>query len=418
MSLGFGPTEAAEWRNHWPVVLAAALGMMLCSMPSYSIGVFIPALEAEYGWKRAQIASGLIFCAVVCTLLGPVVGMAVDRFGPRRVGLLGAIAFITAFALLSATGPTLASWWALWTLVALAVVFVTPTVWTSAVASLFTTSRGLALAATLCGSALAAGVMPILSTLLIANFGWRVAYLGLAGCAAVLTLPAIALMFTSAIDQRRRAPDPNAGAVAALPGVSAREALTSFRFVRLLVAALLVVFVASNCIINFVPIAMSFGHPQVVAAGIAGLAGISTVLGRLTAGYLIDRLNGNVVAAVFSALPVVSCLLMLTLPGSTAALAAAVFILGLTMGTELDAVAYLVTRHFGLRSFGTVFGVIGGTLGLSGFGPLVINLTYDVTGSYVPALWGCIPLALLGSISFLTLGPYRDFSESLPPVAA
>jgi hypothetical protein len=56
---------------------------------------------------------------------------------------------------------------------------------------------------------------------------------------------------------------------------------------------------------------------------------------------------------------------------------------------------------------------VGGALGLAtGLGPLIVNRIYDVTKSYEPALWGFIPICLLGAGLFSTLGKYPDFGEA------
>ena len=155
MSLKFGPDAVAEWRKSWSVVIAAALGVGLMSVPSYSIGVFIGPLSAEFGWPRASIASVLLFNAVAAIALGWLVGMAVDRYGARRIAIAGSILTCICFALMSRVTPSLWSWYAIWVFLALISVLVKPMVWTAAISSLFASSRGLALAATLCGTSIA-----------------------------------------------------------------------------------------------------------------------------------------------------------------------------------------------------------------------------------------------------------------------
>ena len=413
MSLKLGPDAVAEWRKSWSVVVAAALGVGLMSVPSYSIGVFIGPLEAEFGWPRASIASVLLFSAVAAIALGWLVGMAVDRIGSRRIAITGSILVCIAFAAMSRTTSSLWSWYGIWVFLALISVLVKPMVWTAAVSSLFASSRGLALAATLCGTSIASTATPILCTYLINNYGWRVAYLGLAGFLAVLVVPALFFLFTSAVDrQRTNVAKGEARAVVPLTGVSVKEGLLSSRFLRLNLAAAAMVLVGANSTVNFVPIMKSFGHPALTAASIASLAGISTIVGRMVGGYLLDRISGNVVAGVSVAMPIASSLLLLLFPGSVEACAAAALILGLGLGAEFDAVAYLTTRHFGMRSFGVLFGVVGSTLGLAiGLGPTLLNHVYDVTGSYVPAIWAFIPTCVVGSLLFFTLGRYPDFGE-------
>ena len=85
----------------------------------------------------------------------------------------------------------------------------------------------------------------------------------------------------------------------------------------------------------------------------------------------------------------------------------ACLVLGLSIGTEVDACAYLAARHFGMRSFGTLFGAINGLLLFgTGFSPLASNYVYDVTKSYNPVLWSLIPLCVTAALLFLALGRY------------
>jgi MFS family permease len=406
-------SAAEEWRKHWPVVLASTLGVGLMSLPVYASGVFIGPLEKEFGWSRAAISSGLMFNAVTALCLGPFIGHAIDRHGPRRFALTGAVLICCAFALLATVNGTLWSWWLVWVLIALAGVCIHPMVWTSAVSSLFTASRGLALAVTLCGTALASSLTPVIGSYLIDRHGWRLAYLGLAGFFAVLVLPALFFLFTSAADRHRaELRSGRASRAPILTGVGPREGLISFRFLRLVLAATTMVLAAVTCVMNLVPILMWSGHPRATAAGIASAVGLSTVAGRATAGWLLDRISGNLVAAVSVGLPVTAYLLLIFEPRSTPAAVAAASIVGLALGAELDTVAYLTSRHFGLRSFGFLFGVVGGVLNVAtAAGPLLASFVYDVTRSYEPVLWAFVPISLLGSVLFATLGRYPDFDR-------
>jgi hypothetical protein len=111
-------------------------------------------------------------------------------------------------------------------------------------------------------------------------------------------------------------------------------------------------------------------------------------------------------------MPIAPSVLLLSMPNSMAAAVAAVLILGVSMGAELDAVAYLTTRHFGLRSFGVLFGTIGGLQAMAtSLGPMIANHIYDVTAKYVLAIWLFIPTCLLGAGLFLSLGRYPQFDE-------
>jgi hypothetical protein len=76
-------------------------------------------------------------------------------------------------------------------------------------------------------------------------------------------------------------------------------------------------------------------------------------------------------------------------------------------------VAYLITYHFGLRSFGVLFGAVAGLFGLdSGVGPVMLNYCYDQFGSYDVALMTTVPLSIFGSALFLALARKTSFDSS------
>ena len=409
-------TALTEWRRNWPVVAATTAGVALSTTHIYSLGVMIAPLQAAFGWSRTQISSGLLLGSLIAVFSSPFIGLLIDRVGPRRVALCGASLFCLAVGLLSLAGPSIWSWLALWVFLAIAISGITPTIWTAAVSGLFEQGRGLALSISLCGTGLGASLTPIVTHLLEAAYGWRIAYFGLALFWALLTLPLLFLFFTSSLDRIRR----DRGIlgrsdVLGTIGFTAREGYRSPRFYKLAVAATAIALVVVSFAVNLVPILTSQGLSPASAAEIASVVGISSIVGRLTGGYLLDRISGNIVAAVCVLFPVISCALLLLMPGQRFPAIAAAAALGLSLGAELDAVAYLATRHLGMRSFGVLFGTISGLLSLAtGIGPLLVNHVFDVAHSYLPALWAYIPLCGLASMLFASLGRYPDFEHRVP----
>lgn len=386
-------------------------GIMLCSVHGYSLGVMIPALEREFGWARAEISGGMLIIAMVALVGAPLVGLAVDRFGPRRIALFGILFFCATLALLSAATPDISSWWLLWGLLAVGNMFVLPTVWTQAINGYFDRNRGTALALALCGTGVAAAFVPSLTNWLLEHYGWRQAYVGLGLIGAIFTFPLAFALF------RPRSVVPaaaGAGAATAAPasaGVSVREGFRMPSFIKL--ASAIVLFSVALCALttNAVPVLLSRGMTPATAAALAGLLGIGSVIGRLGGGLLLDRFDAAKVAAVSVLMPVLAVGLLLALPGNFAA-GAACLIIGLSVGTEVDCCAYLAARHFGLRSFGTLFGTMNGLMLFgNGLAPVIANHVYDVTRSYEPTLWFQIPACLVTAFLFLRLGPYPTFAN-------
>lgn len=401
-----------EWKSGWPVVAASLAGFTLISFYTFSFGAFIGPIEKEFGWSRAQISIGLTVITVSAGLLTPVLGMVVDRFGPRRVGLPGALSYAATYGLLGLTTANIWSWWGLWFLLAFTVIGIKPLVWTTAVASTFDRNRGFALAIALCGGGLTQAFAPAYSTWAIDSFGWRGAYPFLAISMGLVVFPILFWGLHSGADKGKGARRDDAGPQPALHGLSAREALRTGQFVKLAVAAFAFTVAAIGIVPNLMPILISFDYGRNEAAAVAGVAGIASICGRLGTGALLDRFNPNLVAGTVVLLPVASCLLLLAAPGSVAVAIAAVAIFGLALGSEVDVIAFLTARQFGTRHYGVIFGVISGLWAIAtGTGPTLVNRIYDLTGGYELALQLVIPLFALTSLLLYTLGKPLSFPE-------
>ncbi len=396
----------AEWRAHWPVVMSGGFATTLLMVYMYSTGVMIAPLQSEFGWSRAQISSGPMLVALTTVALAPFVGATIDRYGPRRIGLSGASLYCVSLACLSLTTSAIASWWLIWLAVGITSTAVNPAVWSAGVSGLFSASRGLALAITLTGTGLGTMLVPLVGAFFLELYGWRTAYVCIALSWAVSVIPMIYFFFHGAQDKLRMGKiGPGDSLANPRSAVTRRDALTSPKFLKIAVASCGITLVVTAVNVNMVPLLTDNATPLATAARIAGLAGIGSVLGRLVGGYLLDHFNANLVGGITVAIPVLSLAILAVLPGSLLLAAFAVFTLGIAIGVEYDAVAYITVDHFGIHNFGTLFSTIAGLLALvGGFGPLAMNYIFDMTGSYSPMLWAFMPVCVISSALFLTLG--------------
>jgi len=398
-----------EWRHYGYLPLVAALGYSVMGLQTYAIGPFIAPLEAQFGWSRAEVMIGLTISNAIGALLNMGVGVMVDRIGPRPVALTGIVFKAAAMMLLATATGALFNWSLLWVAVGFAATLLQAQVWTSAVASRFDRGRGFAIAVALCGTSFAAAVCPVLATWLIATQGWRAAFAGIGLIWLVVTLPVVFIAFRGRQDEakarRARAASDHA-AEPALPGMTVREGLRHPAFLKLLFAGFSYAFYTLAMSPNLVPILSEKGLGAMAAAGIASLMGWMAIGGRLSAGFLVDRWRAHLVGAGMFLLPVIGCALLLTGSTSLFLLAPAVAIVGLTIGAEFDVVIYLVSRHFGLRSFGTLMGAVlsAGALG-GAIAPVLSGWVHDVTGGYDALLVGLMALMTLNAASIATLGP-------------
>jgi len=404
----------AEWRGYWPLPVAAGLGYATAVMYIYAMGPFMDPLAREFEWSRAQISSGITIAAFVSAIFCVPIGMLVDRIGPRRVGLAGVVMMSGAVALLGTATGTESNWILLWGVLAFSTLWVQATVWTSAVNSRFEASRGLALAITLSGASLSATIFPVLATWLIGAYGWRTAFMAMSGIWFLLVFPVCLLFFRGAQDVAPPHRTSALDTVRALAGVSLSEGLRSPALYKLIMAGGFYAFTAIGIVVHFVPILTDSGAEPLAAAGIASLVGIFSIIGRIGTGVLLDRYPGYRVGAIAFLLPIAACGLLLFDGANLVSQSVAAAIFGLTLGSEVDVIAYLAAKYFGLRNFGALYGAMVMALSLGvAFGPLGAGAVFDHFGNYAPFLVLTAVLMGTSSIALFSLRTTPTAQERL-----
>ncbi|MBB3954149.1 MFS transporter [Novosphingobium sediminicola] len=385
-------TARQELARHWPIVLAAALGVGFGTMGIgfYSLGLFVKPLQAEFGWSRAAVSGAATFQQLGIFLSAPLVGRLADRIGLRPLAIASYIAMPLALVALSMAGPSVWGWYGLWLLVSLAGCGTTPAAWARMVSMRFDAARGLALGLMLVGTGLAAALVPALLGPIFAHDGWRTATLVMAGAAALVGIP-LGLM------QSREAPAP-----------VMREKGGHFERNRpvfmLLAIAFLVGVIVAGLIIHLVPMLVDRGMDAGLAAKMAASIGLAVIAARVIVGWLFDRFHAPYVAAVFLAMPVGSCVLL----GLGGPVLPAALMLGLAAGAEVDMLAFFTSRYAAMKNYGATYGVILGTFSLgAALGPMMVGYSVDATGGYGAALAGSgLGLGLV-VVLIACLGPYR-----------
>jgi MFS family permease len=291
----------------------------------------------------------------------------------------------------------------------------TPVVWTRTVNIWFDRGRGLALGLALAGSGVAGVFAPVLVTRIIAEYGWQAGYLAIGGFLLVVSTPLVALL----LKERPTAPPLAAGSAGTaadsaepLPGLELDEALRQVAFWKIAVGFFLVSAVIAALIINLIPLLVDRGLDTQQAASIAGVMGIAVLVGRVAIGVLLDHFPAPLVAGVVLGLCALGCF-ALALPGaSTWLIGLSVLSLGLAAAAEVDLVAYLSSRFFGMRAYGKVYGwqLTSFYLGAA-LGPLAAGMAYDRFGSYLPTLYFATGALIFGALVTSTLGKPRFAQE-------
>jgi predicted MFS family arabinose efflux permease len=161
--------------------------------------------------------------------------------------------------------------------------------------------------------------------------------------------------------------------------------------------------------VHLQPLMTDHGLDRVTAASIIAVIGPSVIVGRLVGGVLLDRIHARWIAMVFMALPATGCLLLIDFQGNHLHALLAAIGVGLASGVEGDMLAVMVSRYFGVRRFGAIYGLTMSMFS-SGYAlaPPAAGLLYDRTGSYDIGLLG-LSVALFVAVGVAaTFGPYPD----------
>ncbi len=400
--------DRSELRDGWPVILSAMLGILMTNIHTYSLGMFIRPLEHDFGWTRADITVATGIGSAMGLVLYPIVGMAIDRIGARKLALPGVVVYCAALAGLGLTGPAIWSWWLAYAILTCGHMMASVSVWTSGVAGRFDKQRGMALGIAFVGGGICSGVMPSVANYLIHNFGWSQAYVALGAIGLLLALPAAILFFYDARSHRAKLSRTARTAADWQPvGVSPAEGFRSFTFWQMALATVCLTTGIIGLTVHFPEILGERGLSRTTAAAIVGFVGFASIAGRLGTGLFLDRYHVRIIGGCLYAMPAVTCALLL-LGGDTALVAPlAAISLGLALGAEVDVLSYATTRYFGLRSYGVLFGIFAALMSVgAGLGPVLGGIIHDRTGGYQLMLILCGVLFILSSALILLLKPY------------
>jgi predicted MFS family arabinose efflux permease len=410
------PGSYREFRRGWPIVLSSMLGvgLGLSPLPFYTMGLFAPRLAAEFGWGMGQIFFGITITSMVVILAGPLAGYLAGRWGARPVAITSLVLFSLAFMGFALGNGSLTVYYLTWAAVAALGAGTLPITWTQGVNNWFERRKGLAIGITLMGTGLFGIVSKPFTAWLIAGFGWRGAYVGLALLPLLVAAPMAFLLF------RNVGGDPAAPARprADLEGMAFAQILRSWRFWLIAVCVVPVSFALGGPIPNMENILKTGGIAADQVVRLTPFIGLSALTGRLVGGWLLDRFWAPAVALVIISLPAVSCTILAGGALGFREALLAIFLIGFSVGVEYDLIAFLVARYFGMRSYTATYACLYVCFSTgAGFAPAAFGWSFDHFHSYANILAGSAIALVSCALALLLLGRYRYAVPRTAPAA-
>jgi MFS family permease len=401
-------TRRADLLQGLPVLVAAFVGTGtgVLTIVNQSIGVLTPSLQANYGWGRGEISSLLGVTTIALAFTGLLSGWLIDRIGLRPILAVSIPLYAASQVLMSFESihhGDINVMRMLYFLGGTVGAGTATIVYARAIAGRFTTARGIALGISALGGSLIAILIPIALGAMLPTVGLQGAYLAFAGM-ALIPLPFALLFFTSKNEVKTASMTP------ALTGRARWSVLTSSTFWKLSLSFFLIAMTTSALSAHAIPALVDRGNTLIQAAALVAAVGVGGIIGRLLSGFLLDR---------FQASRVGFFIFMTAVPGFPALIFApewlvvvALFMLGVVAGSEIDTLAYLISRHFDVTNFAFtsslifIFFVLGG-----GLGATLAGLAYDAAGNYTSVSIAVAVLIFISAAILLTLPKYRTFEQ-------
>ncbi len=400
-------SESSIHYEGWRVAIAAQVVAFVCfaSVVIYTFGVFLKPLSAEFGWSREEVSRAFGITAMTIAVSSPFLGKLLDRVEPRKVLLPCFAVFGLAFMSLGFLNGTLWHFYLLFFVIGIVGNGTTQMGLSRPVISWFHQKQGMALSLVLAGVGVGAIVMPMLSQYLIDRFGWRNAYFILGGMILIIGLPVTARWICNQSESGRiRSSQP-------VHGVEMKVALRSRAF-WILVATLFLSSVSANgALTHLVSLLTDRGIAPVEAALAASILGGASLLGRLVSGWLLDRFWGPGVSMVLLFLLATGVMLLSRVDSLTGAAIAAVFI-GIGLGGEADVTPVLLSRYYGFKAFGSLYGLTWTFYAMAGaLGPVMLGRIFDQAGFYGTAFDMLAIPVFLSALLMLWMPRYPDTSN-------
>ena len=375
----------------WFVVAAAFTVTLVGFGSAYSFSAFVESLQKEFGASRGSVALVFSFAGFLYFGLGIITGPLADRWGSRPLAVAGMI--LTALGLIAASfARDLHEVYVAYGLgVGLGVgCAYVPSL--GAVQRWFIKRRGFASGLAVSGIGVGTLVTPPLAAFLIANMGWRHAYLTL-GVAAAVIGGGMALLIESNPHHRGLNPDnapgePASGSLGGgAPGTSISAAIRSRRFIGLYATCLVSSFGLFVPFVHLTPYALDHGVTQSAAVFLVSVIGIGSTAGRFFLGGLADSLGRRpALLMMFAGMALAEVVWILS--GSLWPLAAFAFTYGVFYGGFVALLPALVMDYFGGRNISGLIGILYTSVGFGTLiGPSAAGFAFDIGHSYsVPIL--------------------------------
>ena len=397
-------------RGWWIVTALFLASGITVGSSQYTFGLFVEPLESSFGWSRTQISASLSFTAVG-SLMAPILGRLMDRYGARPVMMASLILMALSFLLRPAM-TELWHWYALSTLQFIGYSGSSMLPAGRLIGIWFSRKRGRVMGITQMGNNFGGLVIPpVIGVTLVAS-SWRGGYLVLGGIVFIATVFALVVVreFPRASDDQvnQAASQPST----ALTGWTTRQALRSKAFYAIAIAVSLGTFTYVAILPQVIAHLTNEGVSLTVASLALSALAVGGIVGKVGYGLLAERITARR-ALMVNLVGQATFVFLMIYAGAPAIMWVSVPLYGFCMGGFGALFTVIIQDTFGIKNFGSIMGIISmGTIVSFLVGPLLAGASFDITGSYATAFAIVAGLFVVASLSLTQASVPSDQVET------
>lgn len=396
----------------WVIVGLAMLSMAYWFGLRTTFSIFFVALIDQFPWGRAEAAAALSIAMVAYMIMAPVVGVLVDRIGPRRVILPGII--LAGLGLLLCTQiETLTQFYLFYGVVAgIGIPCLSIAPFTIILSHWFERKRGTANGLASVGMGMSSLLFVPLFQYLISLWGWRSAFFIFSILVFAIPLPLNAIFLKHRPEEIGLLPDgeplnrtPIGDPIS--PSISdgrdrvLKDLMKTGRFWSVILFPSLIVFGIYIVIVHHVRYLVDLGVDKMWAASL--FAGMGAVSGgfRFFWGWFSDRYGREItftLGGICFSLGIICLILRQYIPSPLLLYLFAIFF-GAGWGCTAPMFMSISGDLYKGKNFGLIYGLVEGNIGIgAAVGTWVGGYIFDQAQNY---LWAFILAILISFISVI-----------------
>ena len=389
-------SDAPQRSSQLYVVAAAFFSRLaIVGFALYGLPFFYDFFIKEFGWSRTVVTSGnALGKLLVAPLFGFIAGWIIDRYGPRRMMMAGALMAGSALIGLSLMN-SLGMFYAFYVLNALGYVFGGPLPCQVLISRSFTKNRGKAMGIAYLGIGTGGALVPLIAAGLERNIGWQLA---LTSLGVMIILIAFPLAFFI-----KEGPSAQEVSKKTEPVVPIKNILKNRNFYLLAFGSMCSIGAVGGVNQHLKLYLRDLSFSQSQAAHVISLVLLSSLAGRVLMGTLADIFKRKYVMILIY-LIVGGSIPLLLLPDFPGKIYLFAVIFGIGLGGDYMIIPLMAGDLFGVKILGRVMGIILVADGIAeSLMPMLVGRLYDIAGNYAIGFTVLICIALAGAVivSFL-----------------